>query len=40
MEKACEDRVFDLISINVDPRFDALKEDRRFAAIARQLGVA
>ena len=39
MTKACEDRVFDLISIKVDPRFDSLRGDRRFAAIARQLGV-
>ena len=39
MTKACEDRVFDLISIKVDPRFDSLRDDRRFAAIARQLGV-
>lgn len=37
--KACEDRVFDLLSIKVDPRYDSLREDRRFAAIARQLGV-
>jgi tetratricopeptide (TPR) repeat protein len=29
--KACEARYFDLIGINVDPRFDALKSDRRFA---------
>ncbi len=27
MQKALEDRSFDLISINVDPRFDALKGD-------------
>lgn len=40
MTKASEDRSFDLISIKVDPRFDPLKEDRRFAVIAKQLGVA
>ena len=37
--KASEDRSFDLISIKVDPRFGPLKEDRRFASIAKQLGV-
>ncbi|HXI29334.1 MAG TPA: tetratricopeptide repeat protein, partial [Vicinamibacterales bacterium] len=40
LAKACEERAFDLISMKVDPRFDLLREDRRFAAIARQLGVA
>ena len=39
LAKACEERAFDLISMKVDPRFDLLREDRRFAAIARQLGV-
>jgi len=37
MHKALEDRSFDLISINVDPRFDALKGDPRFEAIARRI---
>jgi TolB-like protein/Flp pilus assembly protein TadD len=40
MGKASEDRSFDLISIKVDPRFDSLKDDRRFEAIARHMGVA
>ena len=39
MQKAFEDRSFDLISIKVDPRFDALKDDPRFEAIARRMGV-
>jgi serine/threonine-protein kinase len=39
LEKACDDRAFDLISIKVDPRYDALKDDRRFAAIQQRLGV-
>ena len=38
MQKALEDRSFDLISVKVDPRFDALKDDRRFDAIARRMG--
>jgi TolB-like protein/Flp pilus assembly protein TadD len=37
--KASDDRVFDLISIKVDPRFDALREDRRFTSIAKHIGV-
>jgi TolB-like protein/Tfp pilus assembly protein PilF len=40
LSKACEERSFDLISMKVDPRFDLLRDDRRVAAIARQLGVA
>lgn len=39
LAKAGEDRSFDLISIKVDPRFDPLRDDRRFAALARQLHV-
>jgi TolB-like protein/Flp pilus assembly protein TadD len=39
LAKAAEDRAFDLISINVDPRFDVLREDRRFPAIANHIGV-
>jgi serine/threonine-protein kinase len=38
LNKACQDRCFELISLKVDPRFDSLKEDRRFAAVARQVG--
>jgi serine/threonine-protein kinase len=39
MQKALEDRSFDLISIKVDPRFDALKGEPRFETIARRMGV-
>jgi TolB-like protein/Flp pilus assembly protein TadD len=39
MHKALEDRSFDLISIKVDPRFDALKGEPRFETIARRMGV-
>jgi TolB-like protein/Tfp pilus assembly protein PilF len=38
LTRAAEDRAFDLISIKVDPRFDRLRDDPRFTAIARQLG--
>jgi serine/threonine-protein kinase len=37
--KACQDRCFELISINVDPRFDELRRDPRFAAIPKHLGL-
>jgi serine/threonine-protein kinase len=39
LAKASDDRAFDLISIKVDPRFDSLREDRRFVAIATHIGV-
>ena len=39
LSKACEDRSFDLISAKVDQRFDPLRNDDRFAAILKQLGL-
>ena len=39
MQKAFEDRSFDLISIKVDPRFDSLKGDPRFETIARRMSI-
>jgi TolB-like protein/Tfp pilus assembly protein PilF len=39
LAKAGEDRTFDILSIKVDPRFDPFRDDRRFAALAKQLGV-
>jgi len=39
LQKALEDRSFDLISIKVDPRFDTLKTDPRFETIVRRLGL-
>jgi TolB-like protein/Flp pilus assembly protein TadD len=39
LQKALEDRAFDLISLKVDPRFDPLRDDPRFHAIARRMGV-
>jgi serine/threonine-protein kinase len=37
-EKACRDRSFELLSINVDPRFEPLRKDSRFQAIIQQIG--
>jgi TolB-like protein/Tfp pilus assembly protein PilF len=39
LNKACQDRCFELISLKVDPRFDLLKEDRRFGSVARKVGL-
>jgi hypothetical protein len=39
LQKAVDDRSFDLIAIRVDPRFDELKTDPRFETIARRIGV-
>jgi serine/threonine-protein kinase len=39
LERACDDRAFDLISLKVDPRFDPLRDDPRFDPILRRLGL-
>jgi serine/threonine-protein kinase len=39
LTKACEDRAFDLICLKVDPRFDPLRDDPRFARLLKQIGV-
>jgi len=39
LTKACQDRAFELLTIKVDPRFDALKDDRRFESVTRQMGL-
>jgi serine/threonine-protein kinase len=39
LNKACQDRAFELMTITVDPRFDVLKGDRRFASVTRQMGL-
>jgi len=37
LRKAREERVFELIAIRVDPRFDPLREDPRFDSIVKQM---
>ncbi len=39
LEKAFQDRCFELISLKVDPRFDLLKRDPRFQSLSSQLGL-
>jgi serine/threonine-protein kinase len=39
LSKACDDRSFDLISLEVDPRFDPLRNDKRFGLLLHQLGL-
>ena len=39
LTKAYADRCFELITIKVDPRFDAVRSDHRFKTLFRQLGL-
>jgi TolB-like protein/Flp pilus assembly protein TadD len=39
LAKAGDDRCFDILCLKVDPRFDPYRADRRFAALAKQMGV-
>lgn len=39
LAKACDDRCFELLALKVDPRFDALHDDHRFAAALARIGV-
>ena len=39
LTKACADRAFDVLAINVDPRFEHLLGDSRFDAVLREIGL-
>jgi len=39
LTRACDDRSFDLLALRVDPRFDPLRDDNRFAAVAQRVGL-
>jgi TolB-like protein/Tfp pilus assembly protein PilF len=39
LAKAYQDRCYELVTIKVDPRFDSVAKDARFAALIRQIGL-
>ena len=39
LTKACDDRCFELLAVKVDPRFENLKDEARFAAAAKRIGL-
>ncbi len=40
LTKACDERCFEMITLKVDPRFDALSDDPRFDAVVRRVGLS
>ena len=40
LKMACDDRAFDVLALKVDPRFDALKSDRRLQALLKTTGLS
>jgi serine/threonine-protein kinase len=39
LTRACDDRCFELLALKVDPRFEALRDEPRFTAAVRRVGV-
>lgn len=39
LAKACDDRCFELLALKLDPRFDALRDEPRFAAAVDRVGL-
>jgi serine/threonine-protein kinase len=37
--KACDDRCFEMLTLKVDPRFEAISNDARFAAVTARVGL-
>jgi TolB-like protein/Tfp pilus assembly protein PilF len=40
LEKACEDRAFDVLALKVDPRFEPLRDERRYRDVLREIGLS
>ena len=38
--KACDDRCFEMLALKADPRFDAISNDPRFAAVTGRVGLS
>jgi TolB-like protein/Tfp pilus assembly protein PilF len=39
LSKACDDRCFEMLTLKVDPRFDAIGDDGRFVAVTGRVGL-
>ena len=39
LSRACDERCFELLSLNYDPRFDSLRDDPRVAAVVQRIGL-
>lgn len=39
LTRACDDRSFELLALKADPRFGALKSDRRFQSVSKRVGL-
>jgi serine/threonine-protein kinase len=39
LAQACNDRAFDVLALQVDPRFQTFKEDERFHSIVQEIGI-
>lgn len=40
LSKACDERCFEMLALKADPRFDAIKDDARFSAVAGRVGLS
>jgi len=37
--KACDERCFEMLSLKVDPRFEAISDDPRFVSAIKRIGL-